>query len=64
MHPAELLELIDKGEDSRTQFKKDITNAVQLAQESGKIYADEMIVHDSSANDIDKELFYTFYEKL
>jgi len=51
MEQAELLELIDKGEDSRTQFKKDITNA------------DEMIVHDSSANDIDKELFYTFYEK-
>lgn len=33
MQPAELLEIIDKGEDSRTQFKKDITNAVQLAQE-------------------------------
>ena len=33
MQPTELLELIDKGEDSRTQFKKDITNAVQLAQE-------------------------------
>jgi ATP-dependent DNA helicase RecG len=168
MEQAQLLELIDKGEDSRTQFKKDINNAVQLAQEmvafsnskggfiivgvdddanitgldssdirrlnqlisnsanenvkppitpfseiikvedkkvlvieikegvnkpyctaegiyftkvgsdkrkisqeelmrlfqeSGKIYADEMIVHDSSANDIDKELFYTFYEK-
>jgi ATP-dependent DNA helicase RecG len=169
MQPAELLELIDKGEDSRTQFKKDVTNAVQLAQEmvafsnskggfiivgvddagnikgldssdirrlnqlisnsanenvkppitpfseiikvgdkkvlvieikegvnkpyctaegiyfakvgsdkrkisqeellrlfqeSSKLYADEMIIHDSSANDIDKELFYTFYEKL
>lgn len=168
MQQSELLELIDKGEDSRTQFKKDITNATQLAQEmvafsntkggfiivgvddsgnvagldssdirrlnqlisnsanenvkpsitplseivkigdkkilvlgikegvnkpyctnegvyftkvgsdkrkisqeellrlfqeSGKLYADEMIVHDSSANDIDKELFYTFYEK-
>ena len=33
MQPAELLEIIEKGEDSRTQFKKDITNAVQLAQE-------------------------------
>jgi ATP-dependent DNA helicase RecG len=168
MQQSELLELIDKGEDSRTQYKKDINNAVQLAQEmvafsnskggfiivgvddagniagldsndirrlnqlisnsanenvkppitplseiiklgdkkvlvieikegvnkpyctsegiyftkvgsdkrkisqeelmrlfqeSGKIYADEMIVHDSSENDIDKELFYTFYEK-
>lgn len=168
MQQSELLELIDKGEDSKTQFKKDITNAIQLAQEmvafsnskggfiivgvddagniagldsndirrlnqlisnsanenvkppitplseiikvgdkkvlvieikegvnkpyctaegiyftkvgsdkrkisqeelmrlfqeSGKIYADEMIVHDSSANDIDKELFYSFYEK-
>ncbi len=168
MEQAELLELIDKGEDSKTQFKKDITNAIQLAQEmvafsnakggfiivgvddsgniagldssdirrmnqlisnsanenvkppitplseiikvgdkkvlvidikegvnkpyctaegiyftkvgsdkrkisqeelmrlfqeSGKIYADEMIVHDSSAKDIDKELFYSFYEK-
>jgi len=168
MEQAELLELIDKGEDSRTQFKKNVTNAVQLAQEmvafsnskggfiiigvddlgnvagldnsdlrrmnqlisnsanenvkppitplseiirvgdkkvllidikegvnkpyctaegiyftkvgsdkrkisqeelmrlfqeSGKIYADEMIVHDSSVNDIDKEFFYTFYEK-
>lgn len=122
MEQAELLELIDKGEDSRTQFKKDIKNAIQLSQEmvafsntkggfiiigvddsgnvtgldssdirrlnqlisnsanenkrkisqeelmrlfqeSGKIYADEMIVHDSSSNDIDKELFHTFYEK-
>lgn len=44
MQPAELLELIDKGEDSRTQFKKNI-------------------IHDSSSNDIDKELFYSFYEK-
>lgn len=25
--------MIDKGEDSKTQFKKDITNAIQLAQE-------------------------------
>jgi predicted HTH transcriptional regulator len=33
MEQAELLELIDKGEDSKTQFKKDITNATQLAQE-------------------------------
>jgi len=33
MEQAELLELIDKGEDSRTQYKKDINNAVQLAQE-------------------------------
>lgn len=33
MQPVELLELIDKGEDSRTQYKKDITNALQLAQE-------------------------------
>lgn len=33
MQQAELLELIDKGEDSRTQFKKNITNAIQLAQE-------------------------------
>ena len=33
MEQAELLELIDKGEDSRTQYKKDITNAIQLAQE-------------------------------
>jgi len=168
MQQSELLELIDKGEDSRTQYKKDINNAVQLAQEmvafsnskggfiivgvddagniagldsndirrlnqlisnsanenvkppvtplseiikvgdkkvlvieikegvnkpyctaegiyftkvgsdkrkisqeelmrlfqeSGKIYAEEMVVPDSSENDIDKELFYTFYEK-
>ncbi|MFZ3166184.1 MAG: ATP-binding protein [Candidatus Methanoperedens sp.] len=95
MQPAELLEIIEKGEDSRTQFKKDITNAVQLAQEmaafsnssnenvkppitpfseivkvedknfqeSGKIYADETIVKGSSIIDIDKELFYSFYEK-
>ncbi len=33
MEQAELLELVDKGEDSRTQHKKDITNAMQLAQE-------------------------------
>jgi predicted HTH transcriptional regulator len=33
MQPADLLELIDKGEDSRTQFKRDINNVVQLAQE-------------------------------
>jgi predicted HTH transcriptional regulator len=58
MEQAELLELIEKGEDSKTQFKKYITNATQLAQEMVA-----MIIHDSSANDIDKELFYTFYEK-
>jgi predicted HTH transcriptional regulator len=33
MQQSEILELIDKGEDSRTQYKKDITNAIQLAQE-------------------------------
>ena len=37
---------------------------LRLFQESGKLYADEMIIHYSSANDIDKELFYAFYAKL
>ncbi len=32
MEQSELLELIDKGEDSRTQYKKDINNAVQAGR--------------------------------
>ena len=63
METAELIEIISRGEDSRHQFKLNVTNAAQLAAEmvafsnsgGGKILigvGDDQVVHGLTAADI------------
>lgn len=55
MDKAKIIELINQGEDSRTQFKENFTNSDQLA-------ADEMLIPDSTVEDINYFIFNKFFE--
>ena len=99
MDTSELLELIEKGEDSQTQFKErfesidamaaeicafsnskggniivgvsddgNITGLKKeelqrLLQSSGHLYADEIPVENTNLNDINIDMFKSFYER-
>ena len=55
MDKAKIIELINQGEDSRTQFKENFTNSDQLA-------ADEMLIPDSTVEDINYFIFNKFFK--
>ena len=50
-----LKELLERGEDSFTQFKKNIANADSLA--------DEMVINNLTINDFDMEYFENYFRK-
>jgi predicted HTH transcriptional regulator len=55
MDKAKIIELINQGEDSRTQFKENFTNNDQLV-------ADEMLIPESTIEDINYFIFNKFFE--
>ena len=55
MDKAKIIELINQGEDSRTQFKENFTN-------SGHLAADEMFIPESTVEDINYFIFNKFFE--
>jgi ATP-dependent DNA helicase RecG len=65
METSQLLEIVARGEDSRHQFKVDVTNAISLASEiaafansgGGKIFigvANDGTIHELSASNVDR----------
>ncbi len=72
METSELIEVLGRGEDSRHQFKANITNKQpassreelqRLFQQSGLIHADETPVHGLGVGDIDLTYFGTFFQE-
>ncbi|MEA3490655.1 MAG: ATP-binding protein [Campylobacterota bacterium] len=63
MHKSELIERIENGEDTYTQFKEDITNSDKLAEELVAFYADTEVVSGSSINDLNTQLYYQYLAK-
>ncbi|GHT85308.1 hypothetical protein FACS1894137_09420 [Spirochaetia bacterium] len=64
MTVEELLETISLGETSAVQFKEAFYEILRLFQESGAVYADEMIVPDTGEADIDKEKIEEYLSQL
>jgi predicted HTH transcriptional regulator len=68
MEEAELLEIIKDGEiyvkqGSNKRLLTENSEIMRLFQQSGNLLADEMLVHDTSINDIDEQLFSNYFKQ-
>jgi predicted HTH transcriptional regulator len=73
MNAIELLDIISAGETSKVQFKRELDNQDKVASEmiafsnakgGGLFYVDEMVVPDTTINDINKEKVADYVKRI